>query len=406
MKPMSTSKQLFRMIAGMLSLVFCACSAHVPHSTANAVGEAAPSAKAMPQADAAQEIVAQEGDFVAVHYNLRFKTGELIVTSSEALATDAEVTKVDWYTAPEQYGAERIIAGKEATAPHLAKAVIGMKAGEKKTVSVLPEEGYGPVDEKKIQTYTTRKMTPRRARISATEFVQRFQSFPKVDQLVKLTPYYESRIVAINDKSVILEAQVESGTTVPSDFGNTRIEVEGDKIVMTLTPILGASFTLMGQKGIIVDAATDTFKVDFNHPAAGKTLALELEVISVVKQADFANKELAWIEDHDKGLEAAAEKEKPMVLVLYAGWCGWSKRFMEETITDPRIQEHWDDFVWVKIDTDQEKAYHAMYEQEGYPMTVLVGPDGEVISKLSGFKDARALRYELDRCLAASSARG
>ena len=393
---------------GILSagLLLYACSTQAPltdttklATAVEAASEATVLTRGSENASQENSNVIETGDFVTANYNLRLKSGELIVTSSEALANDSEEKKIAWFFDPQEYGPEQFIAGKESQAPQLAQVVIGMHAGEKKSVPVPPGRGFGEINDQLVKQYPVRKTIPRVVEMSAQEFASRFNSFPRVGQSVPLTPYYTSTVTAVGDKTVTLEANVEDGKTVDSDFGPTQLTISDQDVLMTLSPKVGAPFAVMGKKGTIVAVDEENFTVDYNHPGAGKELALEVEVLSVAKASEFNNKELAWIEDHDAGYEAAAEEHKPMVLILYASWCGWSKRLLNETIMDPRIQDHWDDFVWVKVDSDREKAYHELYEQNGYPMIVLVSPEGEIIKKLDGFKDARALLQELDKCL-------
>ena len=343
--------------------------------------------------------IIEPGDFVVVNYTLRLKSGELILTSSAELAQDASVKKVAWFINPENYGPEQIIAERETRTPELSLAVLGMTANQKKSVPILPESGFGPIDPKRIKVYPLSKRVPRKMDVTAEEFTTQFKKFPVIGQEVTLTPYYTSKVTAISEKTVTLEARVEKNKVVPGDFGDTLVVLDGNDLVMTLSPKIGAPFTVMGQNGVITSADNGSFTVDFNHPGAGKALVMEVEVLSYQKASAFNAKELAWITDQDKGFKVAARKNKPVVLVLYAEWCTWSKRLLNETIKDPRIQAHWSDFVWVKVDSDKNKAYHEQYEQTGYPLVVLLDDHGQVVKKLDGFQDARALLGELNQCL-------
>jgi peptidylprolyl isomerase len=73
----------------------------------------------------------KKGDTVMLHYTGRFKNGKVFDNSQERNPIPVEV------------GAGEIIRGLE-------KAVVGMKPGEKKTVTVMPEEGYGHYSEELI----------------------------------------------------------------------------------------------------------------------------------------------------------------------------------------------------------------------------------------------------------------
>jgi len=71
---------------------------------------------------------AKTGDKVMLHYIGRYKDGEIFDSSMEREPIPVEI------------GAGEIIKGLE-------KAVVGMQTGEKKTVTVKPEEGYGNYNE-------------------------------------------------------------------------------------------------------------------------------------------------------------------------------------------------------------------------------------------------------------------
>jgi peptidylprolyl isomerase len=69
----------------------------------------------------------KNGDKVKVHYTGKFEDGEVFDSSENRDPLDVEV------------GAAQVIKGFE-------DALVGMEEGEKKTVSVPPDQGYGPHD--------------------------------------------------------------------------------------------------------------------------------------------------------------------------------------------------------------------------------------------------------------------
>jgi uncharacterized protein YyaL (SSP411 family) len=127
---------------------------------------------------------------------------------------------------------------------------------------------------------------------------------------------------------------------------------------------------------------------------------LDLEVVALTKASTFEALEITWLEDYDRGLDRAEEKGKPMVLVLYQSTCSWSKRLLEETLTDPRVKLEKDHFVWAKVESP-DPGLKEIYGLTGYPLTILLSPEGEVLAKVSGYKDAtyfsRALKEAQDK---------
>jgi len=67
----------------------------------------------------------KKGDTVKIHYTARLKDGEVFESSKGHV--------------PFQF-----TVGDGSVIPGLEKAIIGMRVGEKKTIEVPPEEGFGP----------------------------------------------------------------------------------------------------------------------------------------------------------------------------------------------------------------------------------------------------------------------
>ena len=344
---------------------------------------------------AADPLHIEEGDFVTANYSFQLQTGELIATTRGEMADNPSVQKADWFLRMKEYVPEQLIAGQETLRPELAKAVVGMAAGETKTVELPPERGFGPSDPKNIESYPLEKTFPRTFSLTAQAYAHQFKSFPAVGDEVNFIQYFKSKVVKVDKNLVTLKALAKDGTVISDDFGDTKITLDKDTVYLTLSPKKGAAFFAKGRPGVISKIGETTFDVDYNHPGAGKTLIMDVEIVSFVKSAQYKNRVPEWIEDHDEGYARAAEVNKPMVLILYADWCSWSKRLLNDTVTDPRVQSYWDDFVWTKVDSNKHKQYKEYYGQEGFPMIVLVAPDGEVVKKIGGFQDGRQLAGEL-----------
>lgn len=340
------------------------------------------------------------GDLVTVHYNLRLDgSRELISTTSESVTMMPEEKKADWFRKPTAYGPQQVIAGDQSNLPAVSGAVVGMAVNEKKTVHLPPDKSFGAPDPKKKVALPLIKTIPLRSGVSPQHFVSAFGQFPVVGDEIATTPYFKSKVVEVKSNHVILEALPQEQTEFEHDFGTTRVTFDDEQVTMVLDPTIGANYQVNDRKGRIAAVEENAFVVDFNHPGAGRSLLLEIEVVSFEKQQDFMANQLDWIEDHDAGYEAATKEKKPMVMVLYAGWCGWSKKLMEGTIKDPRVQDLWDEFVWVKVDSDQQKEYKEIYGQNGYPMVIMTDEKGEIINKVDGYRDPRIFQGELRKCL-------
>jgi thioredoxin-related protein len=162
---------------------------------------------------------------------------------------------------------------------------------------------------------------------------------------------------------------------------------------------VGADFEMNGRRGRIIKVDQHEFTVDFNHPLAGKDLLLEIEIVSLTKAAQLKDSRLAWLEDYEQAVEAAADRKKPMVLLLHAEWCDWCKKMMAESLQDPRIKMLRDDFVWVKIDSDKQPELAARFDQKSFPMVVILDRKGNLAKRIEGYRDAATLKKELEEVL-------
>jgi FKBP-type peptidyl-prolyl cis-trans isomerase 2 len=376
--------------------------------SANPAAAAAPGlAPAQSDVSGASEIagVVQRGDLVSLHYTARLEDGRLLQTTLEDAAAATDTEGSDVYQPIDRYGPVDILAGSEqGPLPALGAHVIGLKPGQKRTVTVTPTEAFGSRDPNLIKAYPCIKRLPKISRVSAVEYVRQFNGFPKINDEVPLTPYFGARVIAISDNQVTLEAMVETEQRQREDIGETRIRVEGDEVVIRLEPEIGAPFELDGGVGRITAADREFFTVDFNPPLAGEPIVMDIEVVALTKASRFQDVEITWVENHEEGLAIASQIGKPMVLVLYAGWCGWSQKLLDVSFQDPRIKALKDQFVWVKIDSDKNREYHALYDQNGFPLILLLDAEGEIIQRIDGFLPAANLSRELKKTILVAAA--
>ena len=231
------------------------------------------------------------------------------------------------------------------------------------------------------------------------EFQKQFQRQPLENDLVRITPYFQSKVVMLDGKRVIIHNLAEDGIEVNDAIGETAISIKDEMITISLAAKKGAIFSSGGKNGRIVEADEDSFLVDFNHPYAGRKMVLDLKVLSLTKASEFKGLELEWIEDHDLGFDIARQEKKNKVIMLYADWCSWCKKMFSETFEDPRIKLLADKFVWVRANSDQDQSLRAFYGQDGFPMVVISDDEGKILKKMEGFKSADILLPELEKIL-------
>ena len=140
----------------------------------------------------------QEGDHVSIEYEGMLEDGEIIERSAETGPVEFEV-------------------GSGIMPPGFEKALIGMAKGEEKTITLTPDEAFGPRDENLLHT-------------------------------VKRDVFHEN---------VKPEPGMVLGMTV-------KKEGQPHKIPALVTAVVGEDIT-----------------IDFNHPLAGKTLNYKLTLKAI-----------------------------------------------------------------------------------------------------------------------------
>ncbi len=336
----------------------------------------------------------KEGDLVKLNFTASNEKGEIVRTTDPKLFDDPNQRKAAAFQAA-AYVPEDVWVGHRASIPGLGEALAGMKAGEKKTVVLHPDKAYGPIDPEKRKVIPCVRKMPKTIRMSPQEYVGDFHSFPIFGKEVAITPYFKAAVIEVTEQSAVLDCRAKDGERFEESYGSVETKVDEQNISMVLTPRIGSNFPVGGQQWRIVATDGTTFTVDSNNPLAGMSITVNLEITSVTRAAQLDSLQIQWAEDYDKGIALAREENKPVVLVLYADWCGFCKRFFGETLEDPRVKIFRDRFVWIKVNSDSEAKIAEQYAQKGFPLIVILNREGQPLDRMDGFKDAVALRDEL-----------
>jgi FKBP-type peptidyl-prolyl cis-trans isomerase 2 len=360
-------------------------------STGDCTGAASVSGAASVQEDPSK---VQEGDFVELNYTISLEDGSLLSTNIPDVAKDKARKKAAQYVEQQTFSAERVIPGQPTPLVGLRDAFIGMEVKEKRRIVLSPEKAYGERDLRNIQQIPCAKIMPKTVSMSPEDWMKNFKFFPVAGKEFWLNPFFPARIVEVTEQEVLLEFRKE-GQIPESELGSVSVSMDDNNVTLTLTPVIGAHFGSNGQDGRITESDGKQFTVDFNNPLAGKSLVLDMEIVSLTKKSAFTGMEISWLEDHDKGLEVAARENKPMVLVLYSDGCPWCKRLMNQ-FRDVRIRTLKDRFVWVKVNSEKEVKYRKLYGQKGYPTIVFLDSKGQVLKEDGSYLPGPVLGRELD----------
>ncbi|RLG24938.1 hypothetical protein DRN76_03390 [Methanosarcinales archaeon] len=260
------------------------------------------------------------GDTIKVDYIGRLEDGSVFDTSLEDVAKHAGIYNPQRIYNPLQFkvGAGEMIAGFD-------NGVVGMKVTETKNITVPPEMGYGPIDEKKIQRLDIDQQVPlmdtlpKTFAVPADQFTSQFGNDHKIGDVVDI-PGMEltATVVELGDAIVNLSLNLKKGDTfnIPEspwmdevtavDDVNITIKhiVTPGEIVRlgnvpwntTIINITDKNMTLHHNRipdttintmfgPIQVSFSDDKLIMDRNPPLAGKTLIFTVTVEEIVSKA-------------------------------------------------------------------------------------------------------------------------
>ncbi|MFB6222509.1 MAG: DUF255 domain-containing protein [Haloarcula sp.] len=97
---------------------------------------------------------------------------------------------------------------------------------------------------------------------------------------------------------------------------------------------------------------------------------------------EFASQtKVEWHEWGSEPFDAAAEAGNPVLLALTVPWSAECREMDRRTFGEPRIAANINDgFVPVRVDADRNPQVRERYTMGGFPSTVFLTPDGEVIT--------------------------
>lgn len=90
---------------------------------------------------------------------------------------------------------------------------------------------------------------------------------------------------------------------------------------------------------------------------------------------------IKWRSWSKSAFEEAAEAGKPVLLAIGAGWCHWCHVMDDRTYSDPRVIDLINkNFVPIRVDSDREPDINTRYNMGGWPSTVFLTADCDVIT--------------------------
>jgi FKBP-type peptidyl-prolyl cis-trans isomerase 2 len=280
--------------------------------------------------------VVEMGDSIQVDYIGKLPDGTVFDTSDPEVAKSAGV-----YQEGRPYQPLPVVMGAQSVIKGFEDGLLGMKVGESKTLTIAPENGYGPLDTTKIDVVsqlddisaTQAFEFEREINVSAIQFNMTFGTdyevgdiIPIPDSPINITileigetvrfsynmevgdrieggeTMWVDEIIEVNSTHIVMKHDVEVGDIIQfpdRPWNSTVLEVTETNITLQHNPIPDTTTyiteqTMFGPQQVPVQVHFNETHIilDSNHFLAGKTLTFEVEVVAIEK----ANTELASTE--------------------------------------------------------------------------------------------------------------
>ncbi|MCD4845074.1 MAG: FKBP-type peptidyl-prolyl cis-trans isomerase [Methanosarcinales archaeon] len=262
-------------------------------------------------------IVVENGNIIQVNYTGKLLDGTVFDTSDPDIANESGL-----YNPMRPYQPLEFVVGSGKVIEGFDTGVLGMKKGEKKTLTIPPEQAYGPDDPTMIRVLSLIDDIP------ATQPLQKEIALPidqfnftfdanhtegdivqlpestinmtivSMDENVSLSIIanvgdtfksaqspWEEEVIKVNSTHITVEHVVEVGDIIAfpgTPWNSTVTEVTDTNITIEHNPIpdetiqtpYGAMDIQFNETGIIMDT---------NPPLAGETLVFDIEIVSIIK---------------------------------------------------------------------------------------------------------------------------
>lgn len=119
---------------------------------------------------------------------------------------------------------------------------------------------------------------------------------------------------------------------------------------------------------------------------------------TVFMKVDFKQNSTGGIQFRSEGwsqaLQQARLENKPVLLDIYATWCGPCKLLKTSTFADKQAGDYFNQhFINVALDGEQPEGAQLarQFQIRGYPTLIILSPAGDVLHKSAGYVDADGL---------------
>jgi thioredoxin-related protein len=98
---------------------------------------------------------------------------------------------------------------------------------------------------------------------------------------------------------------------------------------------------------------------------------------------------VSWFTALKPAHQQAISRQKPLLIIFGASWCGFCHKLEKETLGDKKLAQFvMREFVPVKLDFDKDDKAAKVLEVEVLPATVIINTEAELLARSNGFHEA------------------
>jgi FKBP-type peptidyl-prolyl cis-trans isomerase 2 len=245
---------------------------------------------------AAEADLVSPGDTVAIQFTCRSSNGEIVSSTSSAVAANSSVPKsvvfqprskddpVFVQAGPVSHKKSFPIAFEDEIAARIGASLAGLKAGESRTIAIRSERPADvPEKDQSLQMALVRQR-PKEITMRVDKYKLRIGKDPKEGDDVRVDPLIAGKVAAIKDNQVFIRYSAKTGDQIDTPFGKGAVKENGDQLEITIAPVKGALVRMGPIVGRISDVQEKVFTIDFGDPLGGAPLTCDIKVESIDKK--------------------------------------------------------------------------------------------------------------------------
>ena len=116
-------------------------------------------------------------------------------------------------------------------------------------------------------------------------------------------------------------------------------------------------------------------------------------------KSDKEPAEVVFVDGFAEGMQIAMERGRPVLVFFMLPQCVNAQRMMKTTFSDKEIRELSQRFICILVDSSKNATLCEERNVKGFPMILLLSPQGTEIHRMSGFQNADELSVQMQVAL-------